>query len=64
MNLSAKNLIHILEENGFNFKRAKGSHRLYYNSITNKTVVVPMHGKKDLPKGTFSAILKQAGIDA
>lgn len=64
MNLSAKNLIHMLEENGFIYKRAKGSHLIYYNPNTNKTVVVPMHGNKDLPKGTFTAILKQAGIDA
>jgi predicted RNA binding protein YcfA (HicA-like mRNA interferase family) len=63
VNRSAKSLIHILEENGFFFKRAKGSHRIYYNPATNKTVVVPMHGHKDLPKGTFMAILKQAGVD-
>jgi predicted RNA binding protein YcfA (HicA-like mRNA interferase family) len=25
--------------------------------------VVPVHGNKDLKKGTFLAILKQAGID-
>jgi len=63
MNLSAKHLIKILENNKFDFKRSKGSHHIYYNRITNKTVVVPKHGNKDLPKGTFFAILKQAGID-
>jgi predicted RNA binding protein YcfA (HicA-like mRNA interferase family) len=25
--------------------------------------VVPVHGKKDLPKGTYFGILKQAGLD-
>lgn len=63
MNYSAKNLIYILEQRGFFFKRANGSHQLYYNPKTVKTVIVPMHGKKDLAKGTFFAILKQAGID-
>ncbi len=62
MNLSPKYLIDLLEQNGFIFKRSKGSHRLYYNSQTNKTVIVPMYGNKDLKKGTFFAILKQAGI--
>lgn len=62
MNLSPKYLIELLEQNGFVFKRSKGSHRLYYNVETNKTVVVPVHGNKDLKKGTFFAILKQAGI--
>ena len=63
MNLSPKYLIKLLESNGFIFKRSKGSHQLYYNAETNKTVVVPIHGGKDMPKGTFMAILKQAGID-
>lgn len=63
MNLSPKYLIKILEQNGFLFKRAKGSHQLYYNSTTNKTVIVPVHGGKDMKKGTFLAILKQSGID-
>jgi predicted RNA binding protein YcfA (HicA-like mRNA interferase family) len=40
MNLSPKHLIKILEENGFIFKRAKGSHKLHYNPPTNKTVIV------------------------
>ncbi|MHB1148373.1 MAG: type II toxin-antitoxin system HicA family toxin [Lutibacter sp.] len=63
MNLSPKYLIKILEQNGFLFKRARGSHQLYYNSTTNKTVIVPVHGGKDMKKGTFLAILKQSGID-
>jgi predicted RNA binding protein YcfA (HicA-like mRNA interferase family) len=63
MNFSAKNLIRVLLINGFVFKRAKGSHHLYYNPQTNKTTIVPMHGNRDMPKGTFFAILKQAGID-
>lgn len=63
MNLSSKYLIDLLQQNGFVFKRSKGSHRLYFNSQTNKTVVVPIHSNKDLKKGTFFAILKQAGIE-
>ena len=63
MNLSPKYLIRILILKGFIFKRSKGSHQLYYNPVTNKTVIVPVHGDKDIKKGTFLAILKQAGID-
>lgn len=63
MNLSPYFLIKILEKNGFYFKRSKGSHQLFYNPETNKTIIVPVHGGKDLKKGTFFAILKQAGID-
>ncbi|MCF6361094.1 MAG: type II toxin-antitoxin system HicA family toxin [Cyclobacteriaceae bacterium] len=62
MNLSAKNLIKVLEKNGYIFKRSKGRHHIYYNSSLNKTLVVPFHENKELPKGTFFAILKQAGL--
>jgi predicted RNA binding protein YcfA (HicA-like mRNA interferase family) len=63
MNQSPKYLVKLLEAHGFIFKRAKGSHQLYYNPISNITVVVPVHGRKDIKKGAFLAILKQAGID-
>ena len=63
MNLSPTYLIQLLEKNGYIFKRAKGSHTLYYNPINNKTIIVPFHNGKDLKKGTFLAILKQAGIE-
>lgn len=63
MNLSPKSLIKFLELNGFIFKRSKGSHQLFYNPVTNKTIIVPVHGGKDLKKGTFLAIIKQAGLD-
>jgi predicted RNA binding protein YcfA (HicA-like mRNA interferase family) len=63
MNLSPKYLIKILEQHGFVFKRSKGSHQLYYNPSSNKTVIVPVHGGKDMKKGTFLAVLRQAGID-
>ena len=62
MNYSAKNLIRLLEQKGFSFKRANGSHHLYFNSKTGKTVIVPVHGNKDLAKGLFFSLLKQAGI--
>lgn len=62
MDLSPKYLIKILERNGFYLKRVKGSHKLFHNPISNKTVVIPVHGNRDLKKGTFMAIVKQAGI--
>ncbi|TDE18635.1 type II toxin-antitoxin system HicA family toxin [Dyadobacter psychrotolerans] len=52
-----------LESNRFIFRRAKGSHHIYYNAELYKTAVVPVHGGKDLKEGTFLSILKQAGIE-
>jgi predicted RNA binding protein YcfA (HicA-like mRNA interferase family) len=62
MNQSPQHLIKLLETHGFLLKRSKGSHHIFYNPISNITLVVPVHNK-DIKKGTFLAILKQAGID-
>ncbi len=64
MNLSPRYLIALLESNGFTFKRSKGSHQIYYNPDTNITIVVLVHGGKDMKKGTFLSIVKQAGISS
>ena len=63
MNQSPLFLIKLLERNGFLFKRSKCSHQIYFNPLSNITIVVPVHGNKDIKKGTLLAILKQAGID-
>jgi len=57
---SSKELIKRLLAAGFTLDRVKGSHHIYKHS-NGKRAVVP-HPKKDLPKGTFYTILKQAGI--
>lgn len=62
MNQSPQDLIKLLEKHGFLLKRSKGSHHIFYNAISNITIVVPVHNK-DIKKGTLLAILKQAGID-
>ena len=55
-------LIKLLRKHGFEFVRAKGSHQIFKNPMSGKMTIVPMH-RRDLPKGTLLAILKQAGID-
>jgi len=59
--LTSADVIRILQKNGFTLDHSSGSHRIFYNPISKKRVIVPFH-KKDLPKGTLLAILKQAGI--
>jgi len=63
MNQSPKHLVKLLEQHGFIFSCAKGSHQIFYNESANITVIVPVHGNKDIKNATFLAILKQAGID-
>lgn len=63
MNFSPKRLINLLEERGWELQRIKGSHHIYFNNELNRTIPVPVHGNRDMAKGTFYSILKQAGID-
>ncbi|MDQ7780687.1 MAG: type II toxin-antitoxin system HicA family toxin [Planctomycetota bacterium] len=60
--LTPRDVVRILRKKGFAMERSKGSHQVFVNSETNRTVVVPFH-KKDLPRCTFFEILRQAGID-
>ena len=60
-NFTAKRLIRLLREHGFEFIRQNGSHAIFRNFSNKKKVVVPIHSK-DIPTGTAHAILKDAGI--
>jgi predicted RNA binding protein YcfA (HicA-like mRNA interferase family) len=62
MDFSPKRIIYLLEQKGYFLKRVTGSHHIYFNKENRKTVVVPVHGNKDIPKGTFMSICRQAGI--
>jgi predicted RNA binding protein YcfA (HicA-like mRNA interferase family) len=54
-------VIRIPEKKGFILDRVKGSHHIYYNPLTKKRAIVPLH-KRELPKGTLLEILRQADI--
>ncbi len=59
---SLKHIIQVLKNKGFFFVSQKGSHAKYRKKgrIT-LTVVVPIHGK-EIPRGTFRSILRQANL--
>lgn len=57
--LSSKQVVKILEQNQFYFVSQKGSHAKYRK--TSFVVIVPM-GKKEIPVGTLSSIIRQSGI--
>ncbi len=54
-------LVKVLQKMGFHVERWKGSHAIMDNG--HRIVVVPCHGKKELPKGTQRAIIRDAGLD-
>lgn len=61
MPLTPKEIVKILEQNGFTYVSSNGSHRKYQNKSNGKICIVPFHSK-DLKKGTEQNILKQAGL--
>lgn len=61
--MKVKEIIKLLENDGWYFKRQKGSHMVYNHIDKQGTIVVPNHGmNKDLKTGTAESILKQAGL--
>jgi predicted RNA binding protein YcfA (HicA-like mRNA interferase family) len=59
--MNGKDLSTILRDNGWTLDRVKGSHHIFIKT-GKRSIPVPIHGSKDLPKGLIRAILKQAGI--
>jgi predicted RNA binding protein YcfA (HicA-like mRNA interferase family) len=50
-----------LERAGFVVVRVAGSHYQLFNEQTRRRTTVPYHNR-DLPRGTVSAIIAQAGL--
>ena len=61
MPMTPKEMIKLLEANGFHQVRSNGSHFFFRNEETKKTATVPRH-TKDLKKGLEQKILKDAGL--
>lgn len=59
--MSSKEMIKLLKKNGFVEVRQNGSHKIFKNDKTGKTVTVPFHNQ-DLKPGTERNILKKAGL--
>jgi predicted RNA binding protein YcfA (HicA-like mRNA interferase family) len=57
-----RELVRLLESNGFRVVKQKGSIRYYGKPGWDKLVRVDYHGSKEVPTGTCHAILKAAGI--
>jgi len=58
-----RDIVELVEEDGWYWKRTSGSHQIYKHPTKSGTVVIAYHGAKDVPEGTLKSILKQAGLD-
>jgi predicted RNA binding protein YcfA (HicA-like mRNA interferase family) len=60
--ISGKRMCRILEKHGWVKVRSKGSHHAFQKPGQPETIIVPVHGNKDLKRGTQHDIMKQAGL--
>lgn len=58
---TSKEVIKKLKKLGFAEDRQSGSHKIFYHLETKDRAIVSYH-LKELPKGTLSAILREAKI--
>ena len=60
--MKVKEIIKLLEKDGWVLVKTRGSHRQYHHPI--KTGTVTLSGKEsiDMPVGTLNSVLKQAGL--
>ncbi len=49
-----------LQKLGATFEPGKGGHLKVF--LNGRRSILPMHGRKEIKKGTWSAILKQLGL--
>ena len=60
--MKVKELIKILEKEGWKQVRMRGSHRQYRHSDRSGTVTVAGKPSANIPPATLASILKQAGL--
>jgi predicted RNA binding protein YcfA (HicA-like mRNA interferase family) len=62
MPMKVREVIRLLEQNGWTEMRSKGSHRHFKHPIHPSVITVPGNDGKELAPGTLNAILKKAGL--
>ncbi len=53
-----RDLIKLIEQDGWYWEPTAGSHRIYKHPIKRGIVVVAYHGTKNVPEGTLKSILR------
>ncbi len=60
--LKGREVVKALKRAGFEERHVSGSHVILKNPITKKMVVVPLHGGRDIKRGTLFSIIHQSGL--
>jgi predicted RNA binding protein YcfA (HicA-like mRNA interferase family) len=62
MPIRVRDLLRLIESDGWFLVRTRGSHRQYKHGTKPGTVTVPGHLADEVARGTLKSILKQAGL--
>jgi predicted RNA binding protein YcfA (HicA-like mRNA interferase family) len=60
--VKVREVIRMLERDGWRHVRTAGSHRQYQHAVKPGTVTVAGNPGTDMPPGTLGSILKRAGL--
>jgi predicted RNA binding protein YcfA (HicA-like mRNA interferase family) len=60
--MKVREIIKLIEQEGWFMVRRKGSHRQFKHKTKIGLVTIAGHSNDDLAKGTISSIIKQAGL--
>lgn len=60
--MKVRELVNLIEEDGWKQVRQKGSHRQYRHPVKSGTVTISGNSGIDVPPGTLNSVLKQAGL--
>jgi predicted RNA binding protein YcfA (HicA-like mRNA interferase family) len=60
--MKVRELVRLLEGDGWYLARTRGSHRQYKHLTKPGVVTLPGKPKDDLAPGTLNSVLKQAGL--
>jgi predicted RNA binding protein YcfA (HicA-like mRNA interferase family) len=60
--VSGKQVIAALEKEGWYVKRVRGSHHVLRHSSIPDAIPVPVHGNREVKRGTLASILRAAGV--
>ena len=60
--MKVRNLIRLIERDGWYLVRTRGSHRQFRHPTKSGTVTVAGKLGLDIPPGTLNSVLKQAGL--
>ena len=63
MTKKVKEVIDLLEENGWRFVRMRGDHRIYCKDGARRPIVVAGKLNSDMATGTLKSILRESGLE-